>query len=259
MSNIIYDATPDAPFEIAAPNGQPSFSEPFDGVNVAYLLEQEYVQRESYWSPLPLNTPHDVYTNYLLVKESSLAPLGGDVVKWKRTYAQVPSTRNDYTSVAYQFIGLTGWYYVFTSSPTINVAGRRRFTKTVTARIQYDYFLVGTTTYPTASSIPAIQAQKYYIRIGTINSTSGSPVSFSATYTLGSSDDVNQGLPTDFISDDITVSGSIFQFGVIPTVPTRTQYMAWIKNQTEIVAEDSKLTRWQGNIFVRETLYIKAQ
>ena len=255
MSKVLYDTD----FNTASATGTPRYSAPFDGTNIEYVLEQDYVQRVGYFTPQALSTPSDIDSSFLLVKESPLQPVNvADVVKWTRTYAKVPATRNDYSTTAYQFIGFTGYIAVFIGVSTTTVPGRARFSKSVTARVQYDYFLVGSTTYPTVASIPTIQAQKYYFRIGTLIESSGS-YTWTAKYALGSSDDINQGIPTDYITDDTSISTSSFQYGVIPSVPTRSTYMGWITNKTEIVAEDSQVTRWMGNIYVRSTKYIIAQ
>jgi hypothetical protein len=254
-------------FRVASPITVPRFTAPFDGTQAYYLLEQDYFIDAKLFAPLRLNTPHPVYKTYLLVKESATTLAGLGCVKWTRTYAQVPATRNDPSTISYQFIGYQGFLSSIFAVIT-NIPGRKRFAKTVTSRVQYDYFLVDSQTgvlagptYDTPQHIPTIQAQAYYMRVGTftIGSTgSGSASTWTGTYTLGSPQDIAQGLPVDYISDQYGTVGG-YQNGVIPTVPTRTQYMALVSAGSEIVAKDSQLTRWMGNIYARATTYIVAQ
>jgi hypothetical protein len=244
----------DGDFDSAQPFGPPRFIQPFERPNTSYVLEQEFVQLSSRFSSLALNTPHNDYPSYLLVKESPTTPVGvGECIRWTRTYAQTPSTRSEPSTLAYQFIGFFGIRGVVLSTGTAGTIGRLRFTKSVTATVKYDYFLTGVgQAYLDATTIPVIAAQKYYTRIGTVT-VSGGTASFTGSYTAGSPDDVHQGIPTDYIADvgtDLVIS---------PTVPTRATYQTWIKNGTQIVAEDSSISPWMGNIYVRQTKYVTAQ
>lgn len=247
--------------------GTQRFSSPFDGDNTNYVLEEDFLQFLGSYSSPTLSTTHAApLASYFLVKEGPLSPTGvSDVVKWTRTWAQVPASRSEPTSTAYQFIGYSGYLAAVGGSITATVPGRKRFTKSVTARIQYDYFLYGPgQTYTTFNAIPVIQSQKYYFRIGSI--TPGP--TWTQTYPAGSNDDLAQGSATDYLCD---FTGP-YQITVIPCVPSRTQYMALLATGTplpyqsgtgcltgEIVAEDSKLSRWMGNIAVRSTTYVIAQ
>lgn len=241
----------DGGFEIAKPHGPVRLSAPFDGVTTDYVLEQDWVQFNSVFAPLPLSTPHPDYSAYLLVKESPLQPVGVlDAVKWVRTYAQVPATRSEPTTAPYRFIGFTGYVSAIGGTITNNVPGRKPFTQSVNCRIQYDYFLS-----TTPSTIPVMRAQAYYFRIGTI--TGSGPYTWTATYTLGSAQDIAQGSPTDYILD--TTGTYAVSNSIVPCVPSRTAYMALIAAGTEIAIEDSQLSRWMGNIFVRSTKYTVAR
>lgn len=257
----------DGNHKIAGVDGPPRFSQPFDGDPAFYVLDEDYVQYYDYFASLALNIPHPVYPSFLLCKESNLQPVGvAGVAKWTRTYAQVPATRNDPSTIAYNFIGyygLTNAVFYATSGFTL---GRARFTRSVSCRIQYDYYLgvdathvydsIGTNVAMAGAAnvidaIPVIPAQRYYSPIGTF--VSGV---FTPTYTAGSANDLAFGIEMDFIFDAGATSdaGTTLNF----TRPSRTQYQTLVTAGTEIVAEGSQAGRWMGNIYFRTTKYIVA-
>jgi len=107
--------------------------------------------------------------------------------------------------------------------------GRSPFGQVVPCRIQYDYFLLGTTDYPTIDKIPILQEQVY--RLDLIGNDS--------VYTLLL---YNTGIPL-----------------IAPSIPTVTQYLAMIAGGKEIIAQPSQITSWLGNFVERPTPYIKAR
>ncbi len=236
--------------------GKARFSQPFMGDNGEYLLDQDFQVDIGSFAPLALNTVHPDFATYHLVGESPLQDLGGGQMKWTRTYAQVPALRNDYSSISYNFIGYLGVFPVqiglTPGSPQL--LGRPRFTAVVNCRIQSDYFLVGTGgSYTIASAIPQIYEQKYYVPSGTWQA-SGITFVFVPLYT----DPTLQalyGIPCEYIYD---TTGPLALSIAVPSVPTRSQYDAMRIAQTEIVAENSSLSRWRGNIYVRTTKYVVA-
>lgn len=95
---------------------------PFNGDPGAYVLEQDYMQFVSNFQPLPLQQvfnvggsiyiriqpyPSPFYGNYFLTGESPLQAMDGGIVKWKRTYCQVPANRSEFQSYAAQLPGLS--------------------------------------------------------------------------------------------------------------------------------------------------------
>lgn len=252
VNNLIIDSD----WTVASQHGTERFSAPFDGDKTQYIWEADYVISLASFAPVALDTAHPVLTGYFLVKESALSPVGvSDVVKWTRTYAKIPTTRNEYSSIVYQFIGYTGYISAANGTITANIPGRKRFSRTATCRIQYDYFLASSgQTYTTPGAIPVNQQQLYYFRIGTITNPGGI-LTWTQAYGLGTPDDIAQGSPTDTLVDTV----GTFAQGVVPCVPTRTQYTAMVSAKTEIIPEASELSRWMGNIFVRSTKYVVAQ
>jgi hypothetical protein len=245
----------------------PKFACPFDGDSNAYVLTQEWESLAENFTPLALNTAHPDYPTYLLVKEGPLQDIGNACVRWTRTYALLPNSRADASSMSYNFIGFYGYYgtaTVFTANKAL--LGRARFQRTVSCRIQFDYFLISSgniyqmvggvlTSIATGSTIefiPVIGEQLYYSQSGQYVAGTWTP-----DYTTGSQSDQNYGLATDSILDQTTWN-SIFTT-VVPTVPSRATYQGWINNSTEIVAEGSSISRWMGNMYSRVTKYVVAQ
>lgn len=219
-------------FTVAEAIDQPKVSEPFPGVAVAYVLTQDFMQLREDWAPLPLNTPHDdpAYTDYLLVQESALTDVGCGVVRWTRTYAQVPDTYNEPAgNYNYNFIGFIGVWGINVTA----VTGRDRFSRNALAKMQRDFFLVDANTgsstgpvYDDWANIPIIEQQRYF---------------------YGS----NPELDVDYLADSPPLTEA--------TTPSRTEYQDMIDSGAYIAAESSRLARWMGNIYVRETIYVKAQ
>lgn len=219
----------DGDFTVASATGVSRISFPIDGDITAQIIEQDYIQLAANFAPLALSTPHpDIATAYL-VGESPLEDLGGGVVRWTRTFATIPANRSDYESFTYRFPGILGDY-----NPPYNQYwvtdpgdGRDPRTDTVTSRMAYEYFLceVGQT-YETADDIPIIEAQEYTL-VGNNNAV------------------INYLLAEGVYPDDST--------------PTKEDYLAAIAAETEIVAEDSAVSRYRGNIFQRVTRYVKAK
>lgn len=254
VNNLLLDSD----WTTAKPFGPQRNCIPFDGDNTVYYFEEDYTISLASFAVILLNTPHPVRGTFILVKETEPQPVGVyDVVKWTRTYAITPNTRSEFSSMVYPFIGYTGYIAATGGTLTSNVPGRKPFSRTVNCRIQYDYFFAGTGgAYLTPSAIPVNQQQLYYFRIGSITNPGG-VLTWTATYTLGSANDISQGSPTQYLVD--TTGTYAPPNSIVPCVPTRTAYMALVSAGSEIIAEPSSLSRWMGNIWVRTTKYVIAQ
>ena len=220
--------------------GGPRKSFPFEGDNASFVLEQDYIVALTSFSPLALDTAHGTYTNAYLVKESQQENIGGGLVKWTRTYAQIPANRSDYETFNFKFPGLlstTGntetpydQYWVQAGN------GRDPFTATSNSRVLSEYFLCASgQTYTTPSSIPILQAIKF-----TLDSNTDARID----YLLST-------VPSYWSNSD----------------PTKEEWIALVAGGTgigtgaaagEFIAEDSRITRWMGNIYCRQTRYVKA-
>ena len=80
----------DGTFTVAKAVTLPVFSAPFPGVNVDYVLTQDWVIDLANYSPLALDTAHPDYPTFKLAQESEKRDLGGGVVQWTRTYWKLP-------------------------------------------------------------------------------------------------------------------------------------------------------------------------
>jgi hypothetical protein len=226
LPNLAYES---GDFSQPAAVSLPEFTAPFAGVNVDYVLTQDFMVNLNNFASLDLNTPHPDFSDFVLVAEGERKDVTGGKVQWTRTYAKVPATYSEPGgNISYHFIGLEG---VIGAIGVTSVTGRERFSKNVPVKIARDFFLVGVgQTYTTFEAIPVISATRYY---------------YGATPYLD----------IDYLADSPPFAQA--------SNPSRTQYQAMITadaspNSFSIVAEDSVLTRWLGNIYIRETRYIKA-
>lgn len=193
---------------------KPSSATPDGKYNV---IAQDFVQTMTSFAALAIGTAHPTQANYYLVEETAPQPIGCGVGRWTRVYAKVPETHSEYQSYGFNWIGFAGVF----GANVETVSGREREVKDVMSRIQYDYYLVGTPTYPTPDDIPLIDEQKYYV----------SAVAQSVEY-------IFDGSPS--------------------STPSLTAYLALVAAGSEIVAVASEAERWKGNIYVRKTRYVTA-
>jgi hypothetical protein len=222
----------DGDFETPVPCGGVVFSQPFPDTTSQYVLTQPWMMRSARYAPQDLGGPHPVYAGYYLAEESGYQQLGGGLAKWNRTYAMKPATRYTYEMYSYPFIG----YWGMTGINVTNVTGRERIAKPCLSRIKHEYFRIANAgaDYIDDSQIPILYAQKYYF--GTANQL------------------------VDYIADSPPF--------IAPTVPSRSTYESWIADAQankwgatigQIVAEDCRIERWMGPIFLRSTRYVLAQ
>lgn len=227
MARTYTDGTYTSAFAVTPLVKQPALP----GVKDDLVAAQDFVILRDSYTAAALNTPHadeadPAHPVWVLVAEDNKRDLGGDIMQFTRRYARKPDTYSEAQgTISYNFIGFDGSFGI--NIPTIT--GRPRFVKTVAARAQHDFFLVGPEAYcdyATPQEIPIIPEQTYY----------------RATSTQ-TTDYLNDGPPT------FTEASN----------PSRTDYESWIATGSEIVAQASTLERWQGNIYRRTTIYIKAQ
>jgi hypothetical protein len=230
----------DGNFTIAAASGGKHRVFPFDGDTDSYVTTQDFIQLAANYRPLPLNSADPTDPTCFLVNESERRDIGGELVQWTRTYSRIPKQRNEYESFTYTFPGFgitwgTQFFLPWAGAPTLGTIpvvvdpGRIPITLRVTSRLQHDFFLVGATgQYAAPNAIPVIAAQRYV---------------------HGSAFGANAG---GDVPDRILWNATNW------TVPTIADFKALIAAGAEIVAEDSDLRRWRGNIYLRVTRYIKA-
>lgn len=258
----------DGDFTVAEPISLPLFSSPVRATTAEYTFTQEWMVARKNFAPTPLNTPHPSagqfpdYSAYILVSEGPRQDFGGGVVKWQRTYAKVPDTHDEFESYSYSFIGIAGFWEVGNVSSSVTATGRPRTTHLVSSRVRHEYFKTGPgTAYPTPGDIPSLEGLKYF---------------------AGATPGPNTGFETDFVNDAV---------GLLPaTSPSRTIYNGWVANSGtlgwnsgcivsndaatwtsvrspsgvtaaagQFMAEDSRISRWMGNVWLRQSRFIRAQ
>lgn len=201
-----------------------------EGVKDRLVGQQDFCQNDSDFTSQALNSPHPDESDpsnpvWILVEETNFQDQGEGVLQWTRRYARKPDSYSRVEgTIAYNFIGFFGTFGINITA----VTGRGRFVETVPLRVQRDYYIIGPETYAdyeTPQEIPIIQEQTYYI-----------------------SDPEQR---TDYLGDSPPLDTA--------STPSRTDYEAMIAAQDEIVAQPSKVMPWQGNIYVRETYYVRAQ
>jgi hypothetical protein len=215
----------DGDFAVAKATSLPVFESPLPGIKDSLILRQNFTQNLADFTPLDLNTPHPDNAEFVLVEETSREDTGGGVVAWTRIYAKVPDAYSEPGgNIAYQFIGFYGNFGINVTT----ITGRDRFVPPggSAIRLHREFFLCGPgETYETGNDIPIIPEQQYYIN--------------------------NPRNITDYLADSPPFT--------VASTPTRTEYEAMIEAGDEIVAQASIISRWMGNIFLRETRYIVAQ
>lgn len=218
----------DGTFTTATLHGNYRRSFPIAGDTTAQIIEQDFMILGSSFSPLALNTPHATVTSAYLVEEAPSFDVGGGILQWTRRYATVPATRSDYESFSYRFPGylgsLTPPYSQYYGDDPI---GRDPTVLVVPSRLEYKYALCATgETYTTPALFYAAQ---------------GVPAQQWAVNT-------NPDARVDYLFDGSPSESD----------PTLTAYQALVAAGTEIVAEDSKINRYLGNIYEIVTRYVVA-
>ena len=276
MSTPFNGGTPpysDFPFGTATPIGPPILTQPIPGDGGYYLLTQDWMQHLASFTPLALNTPHPQFSNYYLTKEGPHTDVSGGMVKWTREYSQIPASPfYEWETTNFTYPGVIEIAGLTTD---INSTSRGPYAVTTLSRVRHDYFIVDSSgTYPGSytdpGQIPAVR-QTIFCTSGTLPSTSAK---VGAVYAIAS-----------FVTpvNGATFGGNIY----IETVPPSSTYQAmvadagahaWSATQTveniiydtssnanyiplsgtnaptwggRIVAEDSRLSRWRGDIYVR--------
>jgi hypothetical protein len=218
------------------PISAPVLTSPFTGVNIPYLLTQRFQCHASKYQPLAMNTrwgtwasamPAD-YDGFILCAESPREDIGGQTVRWTRTYAKVPAPYNLAGNYSYHF---PEFIYEFGGVNVPVTSSRDAFPETVVSRIHFEYFLLDPVNGPLRTPL---DIQKTF------------PVDIQRIYRNA------QGVPVrnycNFLTQDDT-----------PTIPSIIDWLSWIENGTEIIAQVGPIRNWMGNIIERQTVYILPQ
>jgi hypothetical protein len=188
------------------------------------VAEQQYiVQTESYTPPTLNSTITVGATTLYLVGDYNHSPIDSGCIEFTRRWSSIPALRNEFEMLSCQFPG-----YKFNTGNGFADRGSPR-SLSVPCLVVYEYFLCATgQTYTDPGLIPVIIRQRYILTFGA----------------EGNSD-------VDFV----LFSG----FAGFFTTPSAPAYQALVTAGTLIVAEDSHIERYAGNIWVRITKYVAAQ
>ena len=101
MSQIV-----DGNFETARAVTQPFFSYPFEQ-NDSAMLSQEFEILATEYQRTPISAPHPDFPQMFLVSEETLNINFANILRFRRTYAEIPQSRSEWESYANRFAGLS--------------------------------------------------------------------------------------------------------------------------------------------------------
>lgn len=241
----------DGDFSVAAVNGPRKLVFPFPRDRETFYTEQRWIQFEDDFRALALNTPDENDPTLFLVDERDFNSQPGGIIEWTRIYSRIPKPRDDYGTLSYNFPGymariqetdITPWGVVFNLlSGGVERPGRAPRVSAANSRTRFDYFLCGAGgQYETPNDIPIIAEQRYVYGPDVIGTVIG------RTVQPGSD------LPDRILYDEQTGAGHY-------SIPNVQEWVAMVEDGTEVVAEDSAIRNWMGNIFERATRYVVAK
>lgn len=294
MANIHEDSD----WSVAQATGQKRWLKPFPESNANIIFEQDYTQSEAgrLADDTQLGSVNPDDATFYLVAETTPTDLGGGMIRFTRTWSQIPPARTDFESFAFTFPGMsTG-----VAHPLVAVSGNTATTTggvttiTTTAshsisvgdsvRIHYNAFdsvqqysryiirtaLTGTTgsTLKVSQITDTFNAQPFYfftvqkVELGRDPLTETVASKMTYDYFLPG---VSSGVASDYdiqlVVKDIIIDGDGLQTDTYTdaTTPAISDYREKIADGEWIVAEDSVLRRWRGPILERVTRYVKAK
>ena len=266
---------------------------PFDDNFAQVMFEQDFQQFEDSFVPLTLDTPSDDFSDAYLVREGELSALGGGVVKWTRTYARIPASREVFEGYSWLIPGIgTGAIfpgYLINSATdaagvtTLACAGDTTAAIGDSVSISYT-FVDGVTGTQYGRNVIRTVLSGGGATLGvSIISEPGGTIAYNSARKIepgrpaealevGSSlqfdyylPGVSVGVATPF---DIPVIGELQIYNgdgikvnvfAADTVPTITEWRASIAAGDKVCVVASIIRRWQGNIFERSTRYCIAR
>lgn len=201
-TGVFYDLP--AAATTAQPTGPKVFG--WDPDVEAKFFTQDFHVNASNFSALAWNsTVVEGAITYYLVDESTPEDEGGGMVKWRRTYYQLPPDRSEFESIVYNYTVV----YLFDTdtSAWVGFPESASFPLQASTRVDYRYYA----TDDPATDVPINKGWKIF-KIGNVI--------------------CNQG--TDPVS------------GTPPALTITSPYLG----------EDSEVTRWKGNIWVRKQRFV---
>ena len=262
----------------------------------SYAIQQQYQMVATSFPPAPKNTlctdaslgaliDTDSAANNkkpILTSYAQLSHIGGQLTEFEAMFNVVPATWNDYRVLPFTFPGFPG---------IIGQTGSRDiFTDKASCRLQYDYYVldpgnvissVANGTPGTATSLldSSGNAVKVVYKLGDIPTIAKSIF----VVALSGTPDYSNRTNSLIVSGGAIIGG----IGYYQTQPTKTVYQSWMSqalttgwqgiawpgtnnaindgstgaghDYTQLVAEDSTIEIFAGNIVARVTMYVLAK
>ena len=272
-------------------HGPPRWSAPLP-TNEFVMFEQDHMQLSSTWLPLSLGFAHPSNPiggyNYYLIKESDPTP-EGPIIRWTRTWCRVPTPYDEWETFGYKFPALAGFFYdnITADQPVAQglPEARVEITLPVPSRVRHEFFLTappilgGTTTGPiylSAGYIPVIGKTAWFFNIwkGLLVPADTICDGPDALPTPGPY--LQSSTPNRTVYNGWCTNAKTKQWNSTP-VPDVTTWEIWtspaplpgqggtppqqpdIADHGQLVAEDSRIQRWNGPLWERQTRYVLAQ
>ncbi len=272
--------------------GPKQWTSPFEDVADALVFSQDFIQATAEFSPLALDTPDDTYPDCYLVAEGARDDRGG-FVRWKRTYARIPPSRQVFESYSWTVpgIGSEAVYAAASISSVVNASGTTTITAAASVEASADDSVLVSYTFTDATT--GTQYGRSVLRI-CLAGTSGTNVVVplitepGGTLTFISVQRVEPGrdpyteevgslLQLDYFLPGVSTGIATVQD--IPllspldiydntgrrttsftaeTVPTLATWRAQVAAGDYVCVVRSVPRRWMGNIYERATRYVKA-
>lgn len=103
MSAIYIDGVSSTP----RVRGPKRYLQPIENVRANLdVFQQDYLQLEADFDPLPLASPHPDMAGYYLTSETNPTNQGGGILQFTRTYARIPGIRDVYESYGWLVPGI---------------------------------------------------------------------------------------------------------------------------------------------------------
>lgn len=292
MANVYEDGT----WAVASKTGQRRWLKPFPESNANIIFEQDYFQSEAgrIADNVLMGSANADDGSFYLVAESTPIDLGGGMIRFTRTWSQIPPARTDFESFAYTFPGMSAGVVhplvavsgntASTSGgvTTITTTGAHSISVGDSVRIHYNAFdsvqqysryiirtaLTGTTgsTLKVDQITDTFNAQPFYfftvqlVELGRdpITETVSSKLTFDY-FLAGVSSGVDSDYDIQIIVKPVIIDNEGLQTDTYSdtTSPSLADFRQQIADGEYVVAEDSVVRRWRGPILERVTRYVK--
>jgi len=275
----------------AQSHGPPRWMAPLP-TNEFVMFEQDHMQLLSTWQQLVLGMPHASNPingyNYYLIKESDHKP-EGPIIRWTRTWCRIPAAYDEFETFGYKYPALAGFFYDNVTSDQPVAQGlpeaRVEITLPVPSRVHHEFFLTtsaifgGTKTGPiylSAGYIPVTQKTAWYFNIWKGLLVPADTICDGPDALPKPGPYLTSSTPNRTVYNGWCTNAANLLWDATP-VPDVTTWQIWgtskplpgqpgnpppqpdIADHGQLVAEDSRIQRWNGPIWERQTRYVLAK